>query len=350
LNRAHPCATVLGMSTSLDISTPVHVSIGRAGYFAIGSMLTICAVGLAVVAGREPDASNDGAGAVPVIALLGIALAIARWHPVHDEAPSRGIARSLALSVAGVAVVAGGLLWIRPDGDVLTGIAITLALSAGYLLSWGYRSVALLRTVVLLSVLTWGPIGDVAHVIVRSSLEQPSELIYQRLAQFPAFGVHDEPWRLFTASLHRGSLVVIATLVFAIAANRWRISPREFVELALTVSAALVAHHVMILSSPIDEYDPASAVQFATNPTIEIAIAVMAVAVLGIARWQRRRQDTFATDREGSMERSVMSGRTTAALASDRDPVIFSPSGVQPRTTTALVLLGVVPLVVAVAS
>jgi hypothetical protein len=342
LYRTVRCATVLGMSTPVDISTPVRVPIGRAGFFAIGSMLAICATGLAVVASRDADATNDGAGAVPVIALLGIALAIVRWHPVHDEAPSRGIARSMALTVAGVALVAGGLLWIRPDGDVLTGLAITLALSAGYLLSWGYRSVALLRTIVLLSVLTWGPIGDVAHVIVRSSLEQPSDLIYQRLAQWAAFGVHDEPWRLFTASLHRGSLVVIATLVLAIAANRWRISPREFVDLALTVSAAVVAHHVMILSSPIDEYDPASAVQFATNPTIEIAIAVMAVAALGIVRWQRRRLDAPATD--------GATARTSTTFASDRDPVIFSPSGVQARTTTALVLLGVVPLVVAVAS
>ncbi len=330
------------MATTADISTPVRATIGRAGYFAIGSMLAICAAGLAVVASRESDATNDGAGAVPVIALLGIALAIVRWHPVHDEAPSRGIARSLALTLAGVALVAGGLLWFRPDGDVLTGVAITLALSAGYLLSWGYRSVALLRTVVILSVLTWGPIGDVAHVIVRSSLEQPSDLIYQRLAQFPAFGVHDEPWRLFTASLHRGSLVVIATLVLAVAANRWRISPREFVDLGLTVSAALVAHHVMVLSSPIDEYDPASAVQFATDPTIEIAIAVLSVMALGIVRVQRRRLHAPANDSD--------TGRTSAALASDRDPVIFSPSGVQPRTTTALVLMGVVPLVVAFAS
>ena len=143
-------------------------------------------------------------------------------------------------------------------------MAITCALGAGYLLAWGYRSVALLRTVVLLSLLTWGPIANSAHTIVRSSLEQPSDLIYQRLAQFQQFGVHDEPWRLFTASLHRGSLVVIAAVIFAIAGEPLAgLGTRCSSTWAPRLRSALVLHHVVVLLSPVDVYNPSRADQVA---------------------------------------------------------------------------------------
>ena len=303
-------------------------------------MLALCAIAGAVLLRGHAPASDDGAGAVPVIALIGIAIALTRWHPRSGEIPVRGIAPSAAMAIAGAAalvlaglVVAGG----HGGAGLAAGMAITLGLSGGYLLAWGYRSIALLRTVVLLSLLTWPPVGDLTHVIVRSSLQQPSDLIYRRLAQFQVFGVEDEPWRLFTASLHRGSLVVIATLVLAIAASRWRVSARVLLDLALTAVAALVVHHVVVMLSPIDNYEPTSAGQLATDPGIEIALAVGAVLALGLVRARRLTRDGIPD----------AGAAGTAVRRDHRDPVIFSSSEwVQRRSTTALVACGVAPLLV----
>ena len=109
--------------------------------------------------GHTP-ASDDGAGAVPVIALIGIAVALTRWHPRSGEIPVRGIAPSAAMAIAGAAgLVLAGLVVAGDHGGagLAAGMAITLGLSGGYLLAWGYRWIALLRTVVLLSLLTWPP-------------------------------------------------------------------------------------------------------------------------------------------------------------------------------------------------
>ena len=261
-----------------------------------------------------------------MIALIGIAVALTRWHPRSGEIPVRGIAPSAAMAIAGAAglvlaglVVAGG----HVGAGLAAGMAITLGLSGGYLLAWGYRSIALLRTVVLLSLLTWPPVGDLTHVIVRSSLQQPSDLIYRRLAQFQVFGVEDEPWRLFTASLHRGSLVVIATLVLAIAASRWRVSARVLLDLALTAVAALVVHHVVVMLSPIDNYEPTSAGQLATDPGIEIALAVGAVLALGLVRARRRTRDGSAGRRRGRHRRSTRPSRPGDLLVERMGPATF---------------------------
>lgn len=303
------------------------------------AMLALCMTAGAVLLRDRAPASDDGAGSVPVIALIGIAVAVTRWHPRSGEVPVRGIAPSVALAIGGAAgLLLAGLVVSGGQGGgagLAVGMSITLGLAGGYLLAWGYRSIALLRTVVLLSLLTWPPIGDLTHLIVRSSLQQPSDLIYGRLAQFELFGVRDEPWRLFTASLHRGSLVVIGTLVLAIAASRWRVSARVLVDLALTTVAALVVHHVLVMLSPIDDYEPTSAGQLATDPGIEIAIALGAVLALGLVRSRRRTRD-------GMPEVGVAG---TAVRREHRDPVIFSSSDwVQRRSTTALVACGMAPL------
>lgn len=301
-------------------------------------MLAVCAIAAGLASSVPTSATNDGADAVPLIALLGIAIAIARWHPIASDVPVRGVATSLAVTIGGAALACVAVV-IRSTDELASGAAITLALTAGYLLTWGYRSVALLRTVVLLSLLTWPMIGGLAHVIVRSSLQQPSDLVYQRLAQFQAFGVRDEPWRLFTASLHRGSLVVVATLVFAIVASRWRVSARTFVDLALTASAAVVAHHVVVLLSPIDDYDPTGTDQLATDPMIEIAIAAAAVFVLALVRHRR--------DVRGPHDGPLTSS-SPVRFREHRDPVIFSSIGAAPsRMATAMLTLGFAPVVAA---
>lgn len=312
---------------------------------ATGTMLTLCMLSLLSIFARGFEASDDGAGFVPIIALLGIGLAVFRWHPDHREAPVRAISRNLAttITIAAIAIIAMLVVDSSRPG-LLTGMSITVALSAGYLVVWGYRSVALLRAVLLLSMLTWSPVADVAHEVVRSSIEQPSDLIYQRLAHFHLFGIDEEPWRLFTASLHRGSLVVIATIVFAVGASRWRLSARVFADLAMVAATALVAHHAVVLASPLDVYDRPQRSELAADPAVEIVIAAVAVLMLSAIRWRRE----WLTGNERKIDHNA----PDHGSLTERDPIIFSSNGAAlSRPTTALVLTGFLPLIVlAVAS
>src|SRR6478735_6259430 len=67
------------------------------------AMLALCMTAGAVLLRDRAPASDDGAGSVPVIALIGIAVAITRWHPRSGEVPVRGIAPSVALAIGGAA-------------------------------------------------------------------------------------------------------------------------------------------------------------------------------------------------------------------------------------------------------
>lgn len=280
--------------------------------------------------------TDDGAGSVPLVALLGIALASVRWRPDRGQPPSRAVTlqSALALTTVGIGLIAS------IGRDQLTtsaalGPIITVAVISTYLALWGYRSLALLRTVTLLSTLTWAPVAGFAHDAIRSSLEQPSRLIYQRLAELPVFGVSDEPWRIFSAELHRGALVVLATLVLSVGANRWRMSGRTVIDITATVAGALLLHHAVILATPIDTYDETDAVMLVTNPALEIAIAAIAVLLLAVVRWRR-----------GDVPRVAAAPSPEIA---DRDPFIFGTTSTTSSAVTALLLAGLTPLVVLVA-
>ena len=291
----------------------------------------VCAVGAIASLSNAFGTTDDGAGTVPLVALLGIALASVRWQPDVDNKPSRAVTlqSALALTTIGVGLIAAiGQDWLMASEAV--GPILTVALVSSYLLVWGYRSLALLRTISLLSLLTWMPVAAFAHDAVRSSLEQPSLLTYQRLAEIPIFGVADEPWRIFSAQLHRGALVVLATVVLSIGANRWRMSGRTVVELAATVGGALILHHAAILASPIDSYSPTDTTLLATNPTLEIAIAGVAVACLSFVRWRRG---------EGSRVVAAPSAETE-----HRDPFIFGTDASTNALVTLCLAAGLAPL------
>ncbi len=303
----------------------LHRAISSAG------IPVLCAIGAIASLNKAFVSTNDGAGSVPLVALLGIAIAAVRWRPDTDQAPSRPVTlqSALALATIGVGLVAAvGQGHLSPSEAI--GPIVSVALVSAYLVLWGYRALALLRTVSLLSLLTWIPIADFAHDALRSSLEQPSRLIYQRLAEVPVFGVADEPWRIFSAELHRGALVVLATVVLSVGANRWRVSGRTLVEIAATVGGALVLHHAAILAAPIDAYEPTDTALLATNPTLEIAIAAIAVFALSIVRWNR-----------GEAARIVSQPNPEVA---DRDPFIFGTTASTGALVTGLLLLGLAPL------
>ena len=326
----------------LDLRPPtlvrrIHHHIGNSA--AVAGLPIACAVA-AIATLAVPGATSvvdalavtdDGAGAVPLVALLGIALASVRWRPDLAQAPTRAVTLQSALGLAtiGVGLIAAiGRDYISSQEAV--GPIITVTLVSAYLALWGYRSLALLRTVTLLSLLTWEPVAGFAHDAVRSSLEQPSRLVYQRLAQVPVFGVEVETWRIFSAELHRGALVVLATLVLSVGANRWRMSGRTVVDMAATVAGALLIHHAVILATPIDAYEASDTVRLVTNPALEIAIAGFAVFVLSLVRWRR-----------GDVARVVAAPSPEIA---DRDPFIFRTTSTTGSAVTAVLLAGLVPL------
>lgn len=298
-------------------------------------VLLICGLGTLAVGREGWNSTDDGAAVVPIVALVAIAVASLRWRPTPSTVAIRPVSSGLAQGVNLTAAVLATTLIIRPDlGGLLIGPVMTLALVGSYLSLWGYRALALLRTVTLLSFLTWEPAAGFVHAVVRSSLQQPSDLLYRRLAQLPMLAIDEEPWRLFSSQLHRGSLVVIATVALGVGANRWRMSPRSVVDLILVVASALVAHHIVILLVPLDQYEPSEMTQLATNPTIELAISIVAVMGLSLIRSRRSEQD------------HVSPGGSLPSVLDDRDPVIFANSQRQVSPlTTGLLLTCLVPLI-----
>ncbi len=299
-------------------------------------VLAICALSAVAITRVGWSSTDDGAGVVPLIALAGIALAGLRWRPADDLTPTRMVSSRIACSFAMVAVlfmaaaVSIPALAANTIGPVTTG-----ALVGTYLALWGYRGLALLRTVSVLSLLTWQPVALFVHDGLRTSLEQPSALIYRRLAQIPAFGVEDEPWRLFSAELHRGALVTLSAVVLAIGANRWRMTARTMIDLVAMVTATLVAHHVAILAMPIDDYSPDELTALATNPGLEVGVSAIGVAILAAVRFGRT----------GRTEEVSASKPVVEPDVATRDRVIFAITDGSARPiTTALLLAGVFPL------
>lgn len=296
----------------------------------------VCGLGVIAVVGQGWNGTDDGAGVVPVVALVSVALAGLRRRPEQHTTAVRPVSSRLAHVIHLCAMGLTILVVLGPSwGQMSVGPAMTLAVLGAYLALWGYRALALLRTMVLLSVLTWEPAAAFVHQVVRRSLNAPSDLLYDRLSRIDALGVSDEPWRLFSAQLHRGGLVVIATLALAIGANRWRMSARTLIDLTLTLTVALTVHHTLILASAIDQYQPSEATQVATNPTLEVLISAVCVALLSLIRLRRH----------GRPEIEAGSSAVGIPELDDRDPVIFANqhTTLSPRTT-ALLLSGIAPL------
>lgn len=291
----------------------------------------LCAVGAVASLTSAFTSTDDGAGTVPLVALLGIALASVRWQPNLDQTPPRPVAlrSALALTTIGIGLIGAIGQGLLTHAEAV-GPAVTVAVMSCYLAVWGYRSLALMRTISLLSLLTWIPVASFAHDAIRSSLEQPSMLTYQRLAEVPFFGVDDEPWRIFSAQLHRGALVVLATIVLSVGANRWRMSGRTLIDLLATVGGALVLHHAVILATPIDTYSPTDTTRLATNPSLEIAIAAVAVLVLSLVRWRR-----------GETSRTVAA---PSPETEHRDPFIFGTDGSTHSLVSLCLAAGMTPL------
>lgn len=307
----------------------------------------VCSLGaIGVVHGGWTD-TDDGAGVVPLVALGSIGLASLRWRPAARATAIRPVSMRLSLVMNLASALVTTAVVAEPSvAPYALGPAVSLTVIGAYLALWGYRAIALLRTVSIMSLLTWTPVATFVHAVVRSSLEQPSDMLYQRLAQLPGLSVDDEPWRLFSAQLHRGSLVLIATIALSIGASRWRVSGRTVIDLALTVAAALVAHHLLILTTDLDQYNPSEVTALSTNPVLELAISVFAVSMVSAIRARRHRALGSATERAN--EQADAEAKAASVLEA-RDPVIFANlDGPASPTVVALLLTTIGPLVAVV--
>lgn len=305
------------------------VAPGRLALFAIAAV----AVARSAASGELGDAHVG----VPVIAMVAIVVSVARWMPAEDLEVVRPVPAALVLC----ALVASVQLWLiaatQPHRvDVLFGPLVTATLVAVYLACWGFRSLFLLRRVVVLSILTWEPVATGVHRVVRNSVQQLSDLVYRRLAAIGWLGVDDEPWRWFTAMTHRGAIVVIGTVVLGVAASRRRLSMRSCGEVAAAAFLAMIVHHAVVLASPLDDYGRSWVARACAGPAMELVIAGAAAVALAVARSRRE---------------ATMAERQTSPL-SDRDPVIFGVDGAGApalllRTITAAVSVLLVATVVA---
>ncbi|MGH1503579.1 MAG: hypothetical protein ACRBI6_08485 [Acidimicrobiales bacterium] len=297
--------------------------------------LTLCTSGAMAVAAGGWDHRSDGADVVPLVALVALGLTVARWAP-DGATPTRPLESTLPLALGLMASALAAALFIQPAlGPELVGPVMTVALVGAYLGLWGYRALALWRTVVVFSLLTWRPVAEALHDVVRESLAEPSALVYQRLALLPMVGVDDEPWRVLSAELHRGSLVVLATVLLSFAVRRWRLDGSSLLQLGATTGAAFVVHHAVILAIPIDQYAPSEATRLATDPLLEVGIAVAAVAALQLARPDRHTAVAHA-----AAERPAPAEPPTV----DRDPVIFAAVDAPRALGTALLTSSAVPV------
>ena len=288
---------------TLTARAAVLVSICTAGALTAGSLGAVA---------WDAHAGDAAAAAIPVVALIGMALVVVRRCPDHRTETMRpvGVSLGAGLVVAALALLVAMILLpdTRPE---LLGPALSVATVGSYLGLWGLRSPALLRSVAMLGLLTWTWVADAVHSVVRTSLELPSDMIYRRLAALPVLGVADQPWRLHTAVLHRGTLVVVATIVIGFAASRWRLTIRNVVDVGVVAFVALVVHHAVLLASPVDEYAPSEAARLASHPVLEVGIAAAAVVALACVRWRR----------DGAPEPLVSA---PPVEPSTRDPFIFS--------------------------
>lgn len=295
---------------------------GGSGSLRASIPLLICALGAFGLAMTGTDPTDDGASVLPLLALAGIAIAVLRHRPDVRHDPIRIVGPEIAVATVLVSTSLVVATVVAPATfGALFGPAITTALIGSYLAVWGVRSPALLRSVTLLSMLTWTAVASLLHEVVRSSLAQPSDMIYRRLASLPALGIDDQPWRLHTASLHHGALVVIATVVLVVAITRQRFTPHVVGETLATAALALAAHHVVVLASSLDQYQPDEMTKVASHPALEIGIAAIGVLVLiAVRRWRHAARRVQATAHVSDRTFGFDPTRTA------RDPYIFDLS------------------------
>jgi hypothetical protein len=242
---------------------------------------------------------HDATAGTPARSLGVIALAAIGWSmivhpPVDDPLVRRAIHPWVPTALATVVL---GLVPLVPLAstrrDDVAGLLAATLLLLTYLVTWGHRSPARMRWTLAMCVLVVPSVAAPVYDAFESSNRVVSELVYRRLGTISGLHVQEEPWKLFSAMPYSGSVLALTLLVLgtAVCVTRGLSLLPTLVAVTGTTLAALVAHHVLVLLLPLDDYSPGTAVRVVTSPLSEIAAAIVAVVLMSASLSVRLRHE-----------------------------------------------------------
>ena len=249
---------------------------------------------------------SPAAGAIGILGMAAVLVSVLRWSPTLDEESVRTFPRRHAAILLGSSLVLGAtVLSTSTWHGTGIGVLSTLCLLNVYLACWGYRSLFLLRRLVLFSVLSWPIVARAIHDVIARTLSGPSDLIYRRLGSLGIASADDHPWRVMSAMTQHATVAVAGVVVLTVAASRVRLSVPAFLRLLFASGLAMLLHHLLLLSAPIESYEQSWWAGFAAGPILELIVAaLLAVALFPSAS-------------------ALTTNDNAATPAPDRDPEIF---------------------------
>jgi hypothetical protein len=270
-----------------------------------------------------------GAAAVGILGVIAVLVSVVRWVPSLDEESVRTVPRGHAAALLAASIAVGVVALAVPTRrGVLIGVLSSLCVINVYLACWGYRSLFLLRRLVLFSVLSWPVAARAVHRYVDASLTGPSDLVFRRLGSFGVASADDHPWRVLSAMTEHGTVAVIAVVVLTIASSRLRLSVPALGRLLVGTGVAMIVHHVVLLSVPLERYERTWLANLAAGPATELAIAGL------VAVWLYSWTSAMAADEHVS------------SPSPDRDPEIFGAHDIPAPATVMRFCSLVVPAAV----
>jgi hypothetical protein len=285
------------------------------GTAAIGGICLLTTV--RALAERAAYASS-GAAAVGILGAVAVFVSVVRWVPSLEEESVRTVPRAHAAALLTASIAVGVVALAVPTRrGALIGLLSSLCVLNVYLSCWGYRSLFLLRRLVLFSVLSWPVVARAVHRYVDASLTGPSDLVFRRLGAFGIASADDHPWRVLSAMTEHATVAVTAVVVLTIASSRLRLSVAALGRLLVGSVVAMIVHHVVLLSVPLERYDRTWMANLVTGPAAELAIAAL------IAVWLYSWTSAMAADEHVSNP------------SPDRDPEIFGAHDI-PAPATAM--------------
>jgi hypothetical protein len=295
------------------------------GTFVIG---TICVLVTIRALAEWGSYGSQAAAAIGILGMAAVLVSVLRWSPSLDEESVRTFPRRHAAILFGLSIALGATVLATATWHG-TGIGVlsTLCLLNVYLACWGYRSLFLLRRLVMFSALSWPIVARAVHEVVARTLSGPSDLIFRRLDSLGIASADDHPWRVLSAMTQHATVAVTGVVVLTLAASRLRLSVPAFSRLLIASLLAMLVHHALLMSAPIESYQQSWWAGFASGPILELLIAALfAVALFSSA-------SALTTDEHASVP------------AADRDPEIFGAHNIATPVIAMRVCSLVIPTV-----
>ncbi|MDP2289625.1 MAG: hypothetical protein Q8M22_00455 [Actinomycetota bacterium] len=287
-----------------DVSVDLRSTLAATAGVAVIGGICLLTVTRAVA---EPGAYRSaGAAAIATLGALAVAVSVVRWVPSLADDTVRTVPRRHAAALLAASIALAALALVAPAwrGGAI-GVLCTLAVINVYLACWGYRSLFLLRRLVLFTVLSWPLAAGAVHEYLAASLTAPSDLVYRRLGTFGVASADEHPWRVLSAMTDHATVAVAGVVVLTLAASRLRLSIPAIARLVIGSALAMLMHHLLLLSLPIERYERAWWEHVLAGPIAEVAIA--AVVAIGLF----------------SSASALVSDEQLDSPSPDRDPEIF---------------------------